>query len=137
MYEQPQSRSGAGGTPLEHLQVAVRVAKCGDGLSSDVLVDGHGFADVVVDKIQLWEPGQAGNAADHLKLGDDAAADDLLGRNAVDLLCPDAHKLNSPSGDDKCFEAIGAQIGEEFHHRLENHLRVGTIEFWMFGSGDP
>ena len=53
-----QSKAGprAAGGPLQHLQIAVRVAKRSDGPASNVHVDTHRLANVIVHKIQLWEP---------------------------------------------------------------------------------
>ena len=135
--EQSQSSAGTDRGPLQHLQIAVGVAEGGNGFSSDVLIDGDGFADVVVDEIQLRQAGEHGEFCHHFKLCDDAAADNLLGRDTVDLLGKDAHKFNSATGDDKGLEAIGAQIAEQLDHGLENYFGVRPFELRMFGGGDP
>ena len=57
-----------------------------------------------------------------LEPGLDAAADHLLGRNAVDLLGPGAHELDAAARDDEGLEAVGAQVGQQFLHRLVGHL---------------
>ena len=61
-------------------------------------------------------------AVAHFKLQLAAAAYDLLGRNAIDLLRPRAHELDSAARDDEGFEIVGAKVGEQFEHRLIDHL---------------
>ena len=51
-----------------------------------------------------------------------AAPNDLLRRNAIDTLGPRAHELDAAAGDDEGLEAVRAQVGEEFQHRLVDHL---------------
>ena len=53
-----------------------------------------------------------------------AAADDLLGRDAIDLLRPRPHELDAAAGNNEGLEAVRAQIGEQLEHRLIDHLRV-------------
>ena len=66
-----------------------------------------------------------------------AAADDLLGRNAIDLLGPRAHELDAAAGDDEGLEAVRAQVGEQFEHRLIDHLGVELAGLRMLRRGDP
>ena len=58
----------------------------------------------------------------HLELRLAAAADDLLGRDAIDLLRPRPHELDAAAGNDEGLETVGAQIGEQFDHGLIDHL---------------
>ena len=53
MHQQAEARALAGGRPLKHLQVAVRVAEGGDRAAANVLVDADGFAGLIVYEIQL------------------------------------------------------------------------------------
>src|SRR5208282_4515804 len=53
MNEQSKARSRAYGGPLQHRQIAVGVTKCSDGSASDVHVDTHRLALVVVDKVHF------------------------------------------------------------------------------------
>jgi hypothetical protein len=46
--------------------VAVRIAECGDGLSSDVRVDAHWFAGLVVNEVYLRQAHEHGLAIAHL-----------------------------------------------------------------------
>ena len=64
----------------------------------------------------------------HLEPRLDRRADDLLGRNAVDLLGPRPHELDAAARHDEGLEAVGAQIGEQFQHRLVDQLGVGPLE---------
>ena len=67
---------------------------------------------------------QHGLAVAHLELHLAAAADDLLGRNAIHLLGQGAHELDAAAGDDERLEAVRPQVGEQFEHRLVDHLGV-------------
>lgn len=75
-----EARAAAGGRPLEHLQVAIGVAECGNGAAADVLLDGDGLAVLVVEEMQFREFQEDGLAVAQLELLLAAAADDLLGR---------------------------------------------------------
>ena len=86
------------------------------------VMDADRLAFLVVDEIQLGQAHEDGLAVAHFVLRLDAAADDLLGRDAVDLLGPRAHELDAAAGDDEGLEAVGAQVGEHFEHRLIDHL---------------
>src|SRR5262245_26188752 len=97
MDETQKARTAACRSPLQHLQVSIRIAKGEDGTPSDEFVDGNRLANFVVDEIDLGQARQHGLAVAHLKLGLDCAANDLLRRNAIDLFCPGAHELNATS----------------------------------------
>ena len=84
-YER-KARPLPGSGPLQHLQVAVGVAEGGDGPTADVLVDADRLAFLVVDEVEFRQANQNGRALAHLVLRLDAAADDLLGGDAVDRL---------------------------------------------------
>ena len=78
-----------------------------------------------------------GPAVAHLELHLAAAADHLLGRDAVDLLRPRAHELDAAARDDVGLEAVRAQVGEQLEHRLVDHLGVGPIEARVPRGRDP
>ena len=118
----------AGGGVLEHLEVAVGVAEGHDGAFSDDAVDGLGFAGAVVDEFDFGFLDEEGGVAAHLEGRDAAAADDLFGRDAVGLLGKAAHEFDTAAGDDEGFEAVRAEVGEEFEHRLVDALDVGAVE---------
>ena len=78
-----------------------------------------------------------GLAVAHLEPRLDRRADDLLGRNAVDLLGPRPHELDAAAGDDEGLEAVGAQIGEQLQHRLVDQLGVGPLEAVIARGREP
>ena len=88
-------------------------------------------------KSDLGQAHQHRLAVAQLVLRLDAAADDLLGRDAVDLLGPRPHELDAPAGDDEGLEAVGAQVGEQFQHRLIDHVGVGPARLGMPRRGEP
>ena len=99
--DQTERRPVSGSRVLQHLQVPVRVPGGENGLFPNILIDPHGFTGLVVDKIEL------GQLADHrvavivVELGLDAAADHLMGRDAVSLLHPGTHEVYATTGNDK------------------------------------
>ena len=88
-------------------------------------------------KSSLRQLHQDGLAVAQLELQLAGAADDLLGRNAVDPLGPRPHELDAAAGDDERLEAVGAQVGEQLEHRLIDHLGVEPPGLWMFRRRDP
>ena len=95
MHEHHQPRSVASLRPLQHLLIAIRVAERGDGPATDVRVNADRFSGLVVDEVNLGQPHENRLAVAHFILGLDAAADDLFGRNAVDLFRPRTHELDA------------------------------------------
>ena len=73
----------------------------------------------------------------HRKFQLPVGADDLLGRNTIHVLGPDAHEILAAAGDDRCLEAIGPEVGEQFKHRLIDAISVGALEARMPIFGDP
>jgi len=110
MDDEAETRPRTGGGPLDHLQVAVGVAESGDGPPADVHLNADGFTRLVVDKVDFRQPHQHGRAVAQLETGLDAAADDLLGRNAVDLFRPGAHELDAAAGHDISLESVGRRV---------------------------
>ena len=102
-----------------------------------MLVDADRLAGLVVDEIDLGQPEQHRLAVAHLEPRLDRRADDLLGRNAVDLLGPRAHELDAAAGDDEGLEAVGAQVGEQLQHRLIDQLGVGPLEARIARGREP
>ncbi len=133
--EEHETRAGAGGGPLEHLLIAVGVSEGGDGTLADEGVDTDGLARAVVDEADLWEAHDDGCSVLSFKLGLHGCADDLVGRDAVSFVGPGAHESDFAAGDDEGLEAVGAEVGEEFDHRLIDELRVGVVEFFVVGLG--
>lgn len=129
--------AGACCGPLQHLLVAVGVAKCSDRAAADVLVDADGFAGAVVDEAYFGQAPEIGFAIDHLELSLDGASDDLLGWNSVGLFRPGAHEFDSSARDDVGLEAIGPQIGEELNHGLIDALVVRLVVLRICGGAEP
>ena len=77
-----------------------------------------GLPGLVVDEVDLRRLQEHRLAVAHLELRHADAADDLLGRDAVDLLGEDAHEFDAAARDDEGLEAVGAQVGEQLEHRL-------------------
>ena len=92
---------------------------------------------MVVDELNVGQLQQYGRAVAQLEPQFAGAADDLLGRNAVGLFGKGTHELDAPSGNDEGFEAIRAQICEQFEHRLINHLGIKPTRFGMLRRGEP
>jgi hypothetical protein len=70
---------------LQHLQIAVGIAERGDRSPADVLVDADRLAGLVVDEVDLRQAHQHRLAVAHFIFRLDAAADDLLRRDAINL----------------------------------------------------
>jgi len=51
--EEAETQSGAGGSPFEHLEIAVGVSKGGDGPAADVLLDGDRFVGLIIAAVLL------------------------------------------------------------------------------------
>ena len=75
--------------------------------------------------------------AAQFELGLDAAPDHLLRRYAVDLLGPGANEFDLAARYDEGLETVRPQVGEQFQHRLIDHLGVESSSLRMPGAGDP
>ena len=136
-HQQLEPRAAAALRVFQHLLVADGIAERGDGPAADVLVDADGLVAFVVIEVQLRQTHEHGLAVAHFKLRLDAAADDLFRRDAVNLLRPRAHELDAAAGDDEVLEAVRAQVGEQFEHRLIDHFGEELAGLRMFRGGDP
>ena len=101
-------------------------------------VDADRLARAVVDEVDLGQlhaapasPSRISNRVLPL------AADDLLGRNAVDPFGPRPHELDAAAGDDERLEAVRAQVGQQLEHRLVDHLGVEPLDARMLRGADP
>src|SRR5580698_5970718 len=118
MDEEHETGAGAGGGPLEHLLVTVGVAEGCDGALAYKCVDPDGLAGAVVDEADLGQAHDDRLSVLCLKLRLHGGADDLFGRDTVRLLGPRTHESYFAAGDDEGLEAVAAEVGEEFDHRL-------------------
>src|SRR5262249_52331968 len=106
-HDAHEARALAGRCPLKHLLVAVGVAEREERPAADDLLDVHGLARAVVDEGDLRLTEQQGLAVvAELVGGDEARADHLLGRDAVDALRPRAHELDGAARHDVGLEAV-------------------------------
>ena len=88
-------------------------------------------------KLKLRQAHENRLAVAHLEPGLDAAADDLLRRDAVDALAPLTQELDAAARDDEVLEPVGAQVGEQFEHRLVGHFGEEPAGLRMLRGGDP
>src|SRR5215204_7543810 len=65
MNEKAKAYSTAHGRPLQHFEVAIRVAKGGDRTAPDVLVDADRLASLVIDQVHLRKTKQDRPAIAH------------------------------------------------------------------------
>lgn len=100
MHQQTEPSAVTGCRPLQHLQIAVGVTERRDGATADATVDGNRLALLVINEVDLRETNDDRIAVAELKLRLHAAANHLLGRNAVDLLGEDTQELNATAGSD-------------------------------------
>ena len=136
-HQQHEPRAGAALRVFQHLLVATGVSEGGDGSPADVLVDADGLVGLVVIEVQFRQTQQSGLAVAHLEPCLDAAADDLLRRDAIGLLRPWPHELDTAARDDEVLEAVRPQVGEQLDHGLVGHVGEQPAGLGMFRGGDP
>lgn len=78
MHDRGESRSRAGCSPFQHLEVAVGIAKCHQWLPPDMPLNAHRFSGLVINEINLWQPGQDRLAVAHFIRRFDAGSDDVF-----------------------------------------------------------
>src|SRR5688572_5020670 len=110
MDKECEPRPAARCCPLQHLQITIRVAKCGDGPAADKFVDGDGLAFLVVEEIKLGEFNEHGFAVVYLILDLAAAADHLFGRYSIDPFSKCPHKVDPAPRDNIGLETVGTQV---------------------------
>src|SRR5688572_33309219 len=101
MYIDTEARGTAGCRPLQHLQVAVGITERGDRPATDMPLDSHGLAFLVVIVNKLCEFHDDGVAAAVLILQPAARSDDLFGRDAIDRLGPGPHEFDATAGNNE------------------------------------
>src|SRR5262245_748730 len=96
--------------PLQHLQVAIRVAESKDWVPTNESVDADRFARAVVDELDFRFFEEQRLAVVPFVFDDAAATDDLLRRNSVRLLNPRPHEFDTAARDDERLKSIRAQV---------------------------
>ena len=96
-----------------------------------------GLPPLVVFEVQLRQTHDHRLAVAQLELRLHAAADDLFRRDAVNRFSPRAHEFDTTARHDEVPEAVRAQIGEHFEHRLAGHLGEAFAGCRMLRVGDP
>ena len=123
--EQAEARAAAGRVSIRSIcRSPSELPNAADRAAADVRLMPTGLPALSSMKSTSGSLHQHRLAVAHLELRLAAAADDLLGRDAVDLLRPRAHELDAAAGDDEGLEAVRAQVGEQLEHRLIDHLGV-------------
>src|SRR4051812_31044418 len=100
-YSWPRSALWSFGRPLEHFQIAVGVAECKNWMAADESINADHFARTVVDELDFGCLHEHRLTIVQVIFNDAAAADDLLGRNAVGPFDPRPHELDTAARDDK------------------------------------
>src|SRR5277367_3130726 len=96
---------------IRRQQVAIGVAECRNRAAAYVVFDGDGFAGSLVDKGNLWRAQKHRLAFAQLERGLASAANDVFGRNPVDLLSLMAHEIDAATRDDEGLEAACLKVG--------------------------
>src|SRR5262245_47757133 len=73
-----ESRTGARTSPLQHLQITVRISKSGNGPPADECLNSDRLAFLVIDKLRLGQLDQHRLAVSHFKFQLALAADHLF-----------------------------------------------------------
>ena len=137
MHDPHEPGPYSGSRPLQHLEVAVRIAEGQYRSAAHKLVDTHRLAGFVIDEIDIRQAKKCRLAIQQLELGLDAAADHLFRRDTVDLLRPRAHELDAPAGNDVGFETVRPQVGKQLQHWLIHQVGIQPVEPRMLRCGDP
>jgi hypothetical protein len=98
-----ETRTVAGGGPLEHLQVTIGITEGENGTAASMLNDSNLLAGAVINEVNSGKRISTGLPS-HLEQSLAAAADDLLGRNTVYALRPRPHICDADAGHDEGFE---------------------------------
>src|SRR6516162_11615273 len=96
-------------------------------------MDAFGLAGIVIVEEQLRILGQEGLPSFVIAVCRTAGgADNLFWRNAVSLFRVLTHEVLSPTGDNVSLVTIGAQVSQQFLHRLVGQLRVRALPARIF-----
>lgn len=127
MDDQAEAWTRARCDVAEHLVIAVGVAERRDRPAAQELADADRLAGLVVDEVDFVQSYEHGLIVAQLVPGADRAADDVLGRDAVNGLGPGPEELDASPRDDAGLEALRSQVGQQLQHRLVDAVRpTGT-----------
>src|SRR5262249_14382073 len=133
-----QPRAIAGARVLEHLPVAVRIAKGRARSTANHQMNALGLARLVIVQEQfrlLREERLAVLVIAKLRAA--RGSDDLFGRHPVHLLAVNTNEILAAAGYNVRPETIGTQILHDLEHRLVDEFRVRTIPARVCGAGQP
>src|SRR5450631_3803050 len=122
---------------LKHLHVAIGVAERRNRTEANVLVDTDWLARSIVNEVDLWQAHEHRLSIEQFEFRLAAAANDLLGWNAIGFIRPGTHKIDAAARNDESLEAVRAQICGQFQHRLVDHFGVEFPGDRMLGDSDP
>ncbi|MNJ34819.1 hypothetical protein D3C77_295440 [compost metagenome] len=137
MHQPGKTLAVSGHGPLQHLQVAVGVAKRQDRSTTNDSVDADRLARAIIVVEYLGQALDGQRALVVVKARVQGRADHLLRGNAIDLFSERPHESDFAARDDISLKAIGAQVLEQLQHRLEDHLGVRLLGFWVNRRGEP
>src|SRR5262249_53050862 len=135
-HHQPRAIAGVG--VLEHLPVAVRIAKGRARPTANHQMDALGLASLVViqEKFRLLrEERHAVLVIAELRAA--RGSDNLFGRYPVHLLAVDTNEILAAAGYNVRLETIGTQMLHDLEHRLVDEFGVGTLPARVLGAGQP
>src|SRR4051812_9626109 len=123
--------------PLQHLQIAIRIAEGRERVLPDLFIDGDRLAGTVVDEVHLRKTEQDRDVTLHLETRLDARPDHLIWRYAIHRLAPRTHEFDTPARSNKGLETVRAQIGEQLQHRLVNQFGIWPLETRVTRGCEP
>src|ERR1700751_4912810 len=121
----------------QHRQVTVRIAERQDRPPADVQRDVFRLRLAIIEAIEFSKLHQPRAVLVHFEPQLVARADDLLARDAIDLLRARAHEIDATAPHDVGLEALLSQELEQLELRLEGALLEQPPELWMLRLRQP
>src|SRR5262245_43301907 len=110
MDEEAQARTGARARPLEHLQITIGIAECGNRMPPDELLDTERLSRPIVDELRAGTLDDHRRTVTHLQGLVADAANHLFRRDAVRFFSERADELHAAATDDERLESVRAQV---------------------------
>ena len=136
-HEQPERRPVGAAGVAQHGDVAVRVATGHHRPPSDAAPDAHRLLGPVVEELDLRLVDEIGPVVARRPVEPDRAADDPLGRDAVQVLGERPHEVAVAARGDVGREPVGLEVAQQLDHRREGAGQVGAAERRVGGVGEP